>query len=164
MLEEGSGQIEFSGDDADLAALFCGQLRVLNHPLPSHIAISELGDLVLCVMSWTSSPGFGLADVAAVALGELAESHLHRRVGKLEADDMPGFNGAVFHFFLEGSTEEPGERAEAMRRWARQANRVARERRLDSVARMTEAKDLGARSRIARGEARRARRRRAAAV
>jgi hypothetical protein len=164
MFEEGFRQVEISGDDAELAALFCGQLRVLNHPLPSHIAISELGDLVLCVMSWTPSPGFGLPEGAAVALGELAESHLHRRVGKLEADDMPGFNGAVFHFFLDGSTEEPGERAEAMRRWARQTKRAAREHRLDSVARRTEAKDLRTRSRIARGEARRERRRRAATV
>jgi hypothetical protein len=164
MFDDAFEAVEISGDDPDLAALFCEQLRVLGHPLPSHIAISELGDMVLCLMSWEPSPGFALSGVAAVSLRELAEAHLHRRVGDMMAESTPDFGGAVLHFFLEGSTEESGERAEAMRRWAGQASRVAAERRRVSISHRAEARNLRARSRVIRGEARRARGRHAAVV
>jgi hypothetical protein len=153
--------VDVSGDHPDLAALFCDQLQVLGHPLPSQLVISELGDLLLCIMSWTPSPGFGLPEVASAALGELTEAHLHRLVGEVKASQTPGFNGALVYFFLDGSTEEPGERADAMVHWVRQARRTSRQRHHDSFSRGTEARYLRARSRIARSEARRARRRRA---
>jgi hypothetical protein len=164
MFDEGFEAVEVSGDDPDLAALFCEQLRILGHPRPSHVAISKLGDMVLCLMSWHPSPGFGLSGVAAVALRELAEAHLHRRVGDMTTEGTPDFSGAVLHFFLDGSTEDSGERAEAMRRWAEQASRVSAERRRVSIHRGAEARSLRAQSRVIRGEARRARGRHAAVV
>jgi hypothetical protein len=155
--------VDVSGDDPGLATLFCHQLHNFNHPLPSQMTISETNDLVLCVMSWAPSPGFGLPGVAADALSELTEAHLHRKVGEVTMSDTPGFDGAVVYLFLDGVTEAPGERAAAMGAWAEQGRRTAVNRQRLAATRGAEARRLRARSRLARGEARRQRARHRAA-
>ncbi len=156
---DGFDSVEISGDDPDLAALVCGQLQVLGHPVPSQLLISEIDNLVLLIMSWDPSPGFGLPADLGAALGEVAQAHLHRRVGRVRSSETPGFDGALVYLFLDGSNEEPGERAEALVQWSGQACRTSEARRRLAVARGVEAQVLRSRSRMARSEARRARRR-----
>jgi hypothetical protein len=160
MFDDGFQAVDVSGDEPELATLFCHQIHVLNQPLPSQLLLSVDGDLLVCVMRWPAPLGFRFPDVAAMAMAELAEVHLHRRIGEVRTNEAPDREVAVLYVFLAGSTEEPGERAEAMAQWAMQARRVAREHRVVSIARGTEAKDLRALSRLTRRQARRARRRR----
>jgi hypothetical protein len=157
--DESRQTVEVSGDEPDLATLFCDQLRVLNQPLPSQLLLSVTEDLMVCVMRWPAPLGFEFPDVAAMAMAELAEVHLHRRVGEVRANETPNREGAVLYVFLDGSTEDPGERAEAMAQWAMQARRVARERQSASLERVSEAQRMRASSRLTRRQARRERRR-----
>jgi hypothetical protein len=162
MYDDGFKDVDARGDDPELAELFRHQLEVLNHPLPSRLLLSISGELVVCVMRWPSPTGFGFPDVAAMAMAELAEAHLHRRVGEVRTNETPGGKGTVLYVFLDGSTEEPGERAEALAQWSMQASRTSLERREEALARGSEAQALRARSRLFRREARRERDRHAA--